>query len=335
MLSSSLSSQNTLPSLYVGEITPRDKESLSLSSKIRNQIVISILSAQKGKYNILDDELVKQLSIKVAKLQKQGCDDTECRRALDLAIDWDEKIVGEIQKEGNKYSLLLKIYRMNKESYQPNIKSSIYKNFLSFQLDFYVREMSRSLLDSGYSPDYSLAPKKEGEEIQEKTELGFFSDKTLWGNALFPGYNRITKGDSSGYVLGSAWTVSLLGILVTYPKYSSANSSNSTWATNAFVIPALMPSGSEVMGGYYASTQLDLSYKEAYSQGQILNGFGLIAIGVWAYSWLYNLETTDKSITKLPHTDWNLDFQVKRQVDKGIGSLPESQYVLQFQRSLE
>jgi hypothetical protein len=150
MLSSSLSSQNTLPSLYVGEITPRDKESQIFSSKIRNQIVISILSAQKGKYNILDDELVKQLSIKVAKLQKQGCDDTECRRALDLAIDWDEKIVGEIQKEGNKYSLLLKIYRMNKESYQPNIKSSIYKKFFSFQLDFYVREMSRSLLDSGY-----------------------------------------------------------------------------------------------------------------------------------------------------------------------------------------
>ncbi len=149
MLSSSLASQNTLPSLYVGEITPRDKESQIHSSKIRNQIVISILSTQKGKYNILDDELVKQLSIKVAKLQKQGCDDTECRRALDLAIDWDEKIVGEIQKEGDKYSLVLKIYKMNKDSYQPNIKSSIYKNFYSFQLEFYVREMNRSLMDSG------------------------------------------------------------------------------------------------------------------------------------------------------------------------------------------
>ncbi|NBU99275.1 MAG: hypothetical protein EBS19_13870 [Spirochaetia bacterium] len=336
MLSSSLASQNSLPSLYVGEITPRDKESQIYSAKIRNQIVISILNTQKGKYNILDDELVKQLSIKVAKLQKQGCDDTECRRALDLAIDWDEKIVGEIQKEGDRYSLVLKIYRMNKESYQPNIKSSIYKNFYSFQLDFYVREMSRSLIDSGYSPDFSLAPKKEGEEIQEKTEVSFFPDKTIWKNALFPGYNRITKDDSSGYILGSIWTASVLGILFTYPKYNNANSSNSTWATNTFLIPTLMPSGFEAIGGFYASAQMDSSYKEAYAQGQILNGFGLIAMGVWTYSWFYNAENKgNNSITRIPHTDWELDFQVKRQVDKGFTSMPESQYVLQFHRSLE
>jgi len=335
LFTSSLFPQNTLPSLYVGEITPRDKESQIFSSKIRNQVVISILSAQKGKYNILDDELVKQLSIKVAKLQKQGCDDTECRRALDLAIDWDEKIVGEIQKEGDKYSLVLKIYTMNKDSYQPNIKSSIYKNFYSFQLDFYVREMSRSLLDSGYSPDYSLAPKREGEEAQEKTRLSFLSDKTIWRNALFPGYNRIARDDSSGYILGSVWTVSVLGLLATYPKYTNANSSNATWATNTFLIPTLMPSGSEAMGGYYASTQMESSYKEAYTQGQILNGFGLIAIGVWTYSWFYNVENTKKSTTKLPYTEWELDFQVKRHLDKGFASLPESQYVLQFHRSLE
>jgi len=96
-----------------------------------------------------------------------------------------------------------------------------------------------------------------------------------------------------------------------------------------------MPSGSEAVGGYYASNQMESSYKEAYTQGQILNGFGLIAIGVWTYSWFYNVENTKKSTTKLPYTEWELDFQVKRHLDKGFASLPESQYVLQFHRSLE
>lgn len=64
LYNSSLVSQSNLPSLYVGEITPRDNESASLSPKIRSQIVVSIVKNYKGKYNILDDELVRQLSDK-------------------------------------------------------------------------------------------------------------------------------------------------------------------------------------------------------------------------------------------------------------------------------
>jgi hypothetical protein len=330
-----LYSQSPIPSLYVGEITPRDLESASLSPKIRSQIVISILKIQKGKYNVLDDELIRQLSDKVAKMQKQGCDDTECRRALDLAINWDEKIIGEIGREGDKFTLLLKIYKMDKENFQPSVKSSLYESFHPYQLDFYVKEMSRALMDLNYSPDYSRAPKKEGEKIEDKPIIEWNLDKSFWGNIVFPGYNRISKDDSSGYILGSVWTASLLGMAASYPSYASAKNSYDNSARNRIIYPLLVPTGSETLGSLYAIGQRNALYEDAYSQGRILNGLGIIALGVWTYSWFYNIGDSKIGMMKIPNSEWNWNFSVMNRSERSIQGNLENHYVLQFSRGLE
>ena len=326
--------KNTLPSLYVGEINPKDRESSQFTAKIRSQVVTSVLRYQRNKYNILDDELIKQLSDKIAKLQKQGCDDTECKRALDLAINWDEKIIGDLQKEGDQFSLSLKVYEMDKDTYQPRVKGSLFERFYPYQMDFYVNEMSRAIMDLKYSPDYSRAPKKEGEKVTEKSEPTF-EKNPFWGNLIFPGYNRIYNNDNSGYVLGSLWTVSLMGIVATYPAYSNAKSSNSSWARNAFIYPFLLPSGSEILGSAYVVNQMNGFYDEATNKSQTINGLGGFAFLVWSYSWFYNPELSTTGLYKIPHSDWVLDFQINRRTERIYSNMFDNQIVLQIGRSFE
>jgi hypothetical protein len=319
----------SVPSLYVGEINPRDRNSLEYASKIRSQIISTVLKYQKGKYTILDDELVKQLADKVARMQKQGCDDTECRRALDFAINWDEKIVGDLQKEGDKFSLSLKIYEMNKETFQPSVKGTVYQKFYPFQMDYYIKEMSRNLVDSNYTPNYAKAPKNE-KEAELSIDTSFDYGKSFWGNVFFPGYNRIHNNDNSGYLLGVTWTASLIGIGATYSNYSSAKESNTTWNGYTLTLPFILPQGSEYVGGFYAVSQMNSFYKEAYNQGQIINGLGGFALAIWSYSWFYKPENAQSGLFRIPNSDWVLDINLNRRADRNMNGMFDNQYVIQI-----
>ena len=333
--SSIFSGENSLPSLYVGDMKPRDRESAEYTSKIRSQVVTSILKYHRAKYNVLDDELVNQLAAKMAKLQKQGCDDRECRRALDLAINWDEKIVGKLQKDGEYFTLSLKVYEMNKDTYQPRVKGSVIEKFTLYQMDFFVNEMTRALMDLNYKPNYSRSPKKEGEVITEKNDSSFEFGKSFWGNLFFPGYNRLYHDDKTGYVLGSLWTASLIGIAATYPGYSNAKSSNSTWAGYSLFFPLVLPQGSETLGSYFVVNQMNGFYDEAVGKSQVINGLGGFAFLVWSYSWLYKPENTSIGLYRIPNSEWVFDFQIQRKAERGFYSTFENQYTLLIGRSFE
>ncbi len=237
---------------------------------------------------------------------------------------------------------------MDKETYQPRVKGSLYETFYPHQMDFYVLEMSRALMDIKYNPDFSRAPKKEGEKVAEKdsnssgTSWSYLDNLSLnspgvpfWGNLFFPGYNRIYNNDNSGYVLGSIWTVSLLGIVASYPGYTNAKASNDSWARNSFLYPALLPIGSEILGSAYVVNQMNGFYEEAATRSQTINGLGGVALVVWSYSWFYNTEKGSAGIYKIPHSDWVLDFQINRKAERGISNAFENQYVLQIGRSFE
>lgn len=326
---------DSIPSLYVGEIISKDKESSNYIPKIRNQIVSSILKYHRYKYNVLDDELVKQLADKVSKMQKQGCTETECLRALDFAIDWDIKIVGEIKIEKDTCILSLRAYEMNRETFQPRVKNSLYESIPIYQLDDYVSEMSRALVDFNYTPKYSKASNLEGLDKKDFFDYKFEIDRPFWGNIIFPGYNRIYNKDSSGYILGSLWSLSLLGMVSTVPSYQSAKSSNSNWSDYAIALPFLLPQGSEFVGSSFALKQKNLYYKDANDDGQIINGLGILALGVWSYSWFYSPTQSQTGLWKMPNSNWEIDFLLSRKVEKGIGSMPENQYTISFIRSYE
>ena len=321
---STLIAQN-LPSMYVGEITFKDKESSIYSSKIKNQIITVIVKYYKDKYAILDDELVKQLASKMAKLQKQGCDETQCRIALDAAIDWDEKIVGELQKENNYFLLTLKTYTMDKTTYQPKVKVSLQEKFILTDMEKYVNEMSRTAIDEKYSSHF--LNKEKNIDINLSTLS--LKQKIFIGNSLFPGYNRIENDDYSGYFLGSIWTLSMIGIASNYPIYMKNKDNNIFWANFANYSPVFAASGAEFLGTYYAVNQMNKYYTQSLEKANTINSFSVIGLAVWSYSWLYKPEN-NLGVYRLPDSDWFLDFKVSR---REVFDKTENQYQMNFIRN--
>lgn len=321
---STLIAQN-LPSVYVGEITPKDRESSIYTSKIRNQIVTVIVKHYKNKYSVLDDELVKQLASKMAKLQKQGCDETECRKALDMAIDWDEKIVGELQKENNYFLLTLKTYAMDKITYQPKVKVSLQERFAINEMTEYVNEMSRMAIDEKYSPSY---PEKE-KKIDINLPSFSLKQKIFIGNSIFPGYNRIENDDYSGYFLGSIWTMSVIGVTSNYSSYIKSKENNIFWSNFANYSPIFATSGTELLGTYYAVNQMNKYYDQTLEKANTINTFGVLGLAVWSYSWIYKPES-NLGVYRLPDSDWFLDFKISK---KEVFDKTENQYQVDFTRS--
>lgn len=315
----------SLPSMYVGEITSKDKESAIYSSKIKNQIITVIVKYYKDKYAILDDELVKQLASKMVKLQKQGCDETQCRIALDAAIDWDEKIVGELQKENSYFLLTLKTYIMDKITYQPKVKVSLQEKFVLTDMEKYVNEMSKMAIDEKYSSSFLNKEK----EININLPSLSFKQKIFIGNSLLPGFNRIANDDYSGYFLSSIWTLSMIGIVSNYPIYVKNKDNNIFWINFANYSPLFAISGTEFLGTYYAVNQMNKYYSQSLEKANIINSFSVIGLAVWSYSWLYKPEN-NLGVYRLPDSDWFLDFKVSR---REVFDKTENQYQMNFIRS--
>lgn len=321
---SNLMAQN-LPSVYVGEIISKDRESSIYSSKIRNQIVTVIVKHYKNKYSVLDDELVRQLANKMAKLQKQGCDETECRKALDTAIDWDEKIVGELQKENNYFLLTLKTYAMDKITYQPKVKSSLQEKFLLLEMEQYVNEMARMAIDEKYSPQF---PKNE-KNIEINLPSLSSKQKIFIGNSIFPGYNRIENDDYSGYFLGSIWTLSVVSVANNYSAYMKSKENNIFWNNFANYSPLFVASGDELLVTYYGVNQINKYYSQTIEKVNTVNIFGVLGLTIWSYSWLYKPEN-NLGMYRLPDSDWFLDFKISK---TEVFNKTENQYQIDFVRS--
>ena len=134
-------------------------------NKIRNQVSLTILRYFRDKYSFTDDSVINGLLVQLKKQQKLGCDTDKCYRMIEDFLSPDEKISGILQSEGNRYSLTLKLLDVSKTG------SLIEQKTVSFtpsQLEYFVMEATRSLLDSSYAINTSNAPP---EFIPGKIEL--------------------------------------------------------------------------------------------------------------------------------------------------------------------
>ena len=107
-----------------------------------------------------------------------------------------------------------------------------------------------------------------------------------------------------------------LPIFSLYLSYVSAKNSYDNSARNRIIYPLLVPTGSETLGSLYAINQRNAFYEEAYTQGRILNGLGIIALGVWTYSWFYNIGDSNAGMMKIPNSDWNWNLLVMNRSER-------------------
>lgn len=150
-------SEEKNPSLYIGKIELGEGISKDIEMKVRNSITLSIIKRYKEKYQVIDDDVVKSLFIKLKIQQQTGCSTEKCERMIDDALNTDYKISGNLITETkDKLKLNLKLIKFSDSN--PYLKNQNDKIFHKSQLGYYINELVLSLLDSNYKINDSNAP---------------------------------------------------------------------------------------------------------------------------------------------------------------------------------
>jgi hypothetical protein len=136
-------------------IGSKDKE---LESRVRNGMVLSILKNYPGKYKIMDDDSIQDLSKKLQKMQMAGCSEEICIQELSQAIDAKELISGSITADGNKLKFDFKKTQKDDLDFSQTLKSQVNEEFETSQLDYFLNESSKKLIEGSYSINRKNAP---------------------------------------------------------------------------------------------------------------------------------------------------------------------------------
>ena len=144
-------------------------------TKVRNQVSLNILRYFKTKYTFIDDSVVQGLMSQLKKQQSLGCDTDKCYRMIEDNLSPDEKIAGIILAEGNRYTLTLKLLDVSKGG---GVVEQKEVNFTGAQLEYFVEEITRALLDSSYVINKENAP---AEFIPGKLDLGSLKINSVEG----------------------------------------------------------------------------------------------------------------------------------------------------------
>ncbi len=133
----------------VGSIRPE------ISTRVRNQVSLNILRYFKSKYTFIDDSVVQNQLTFLKKQQTLGCDTDKCYKMIEDNLSPDEKITGNLQLNGTKYILTLRLLDVNRGG---GVVEQKEVSFTNNQLDYFVAELTRALLDSGYAMNMEGAP---------------------------------------------------------------------------------------------------------------------------------------------------------------------------------
>lgn len=121
-------------------------------------MVLAILKNYPGKYKIMDDDSIQDLSKKLQKMQMAGCSEEVCIQELSQAIDAKELISGSITVDGNKLKFDFKKTRKDDLDFTQTLKSQVNEEFEYSQLDYFLSESSKKLIDSSYIINRKNAP---------------------------------------------------------------------------------------------------------------------------------------------------------------------------------
>lgn len=151
----SIYSEDKKKSVYIGSVLSLNLPT-GTDTRVRNGITLSLINNFKNKLSVLDDEVVKKLLERLKLQQLTGCSTEKCEKQLNDALNADYKIEGTISNEGGKYSLTLKLFKLDDGT--PSISNQVKREFNSSQVDYYVNELTRAVMDSGYSINDKNAP---------------------------------------------------------------------------------------------------------------------------------------------------------------------------------
>ena len=172
---SSQSKSNTLKKIYLESMYESGGVTLDQKNRVRNQISLNLYKHFKNTHTFIDDVIINGYLNQLKKQQQVGCDTDKCYKMIEDSLNPDQKISGSISYLNGKYTLTLRLIDLANSKGLLDVKEVSYGQN---QMEYFVEEITKSLLDSTYKPNYKDAPP---EFKEEKIDFGSIRIKSIDG----------------------------------------------------------------------------------------------------------------------------------------------------------
>lgn len=169
--------------LFVKTFEVKQGITSDFAEKFCDKLMLYFFQECKNKYRILNESDIKIMYQQAEILLVTGCNAEKCLLEIAYIIDADLIIYGKIKKnEGKIHIFAQSLIRKRKEN--SLIKRSIVDiSFYQFQMDWYVREIGKKLINPKYFIDKKKSPTEMKIELDIK-EQKFFKIKGFNINIL-------------------------------------------------------------------------------------------------------------------------------------------------------
>ncbi len=167
--------------IYIFHLKVKGSSDKELERKVRNGLLLSILKLYPGKYKIMDDDSIQDLSKKLEKLQLAGCSEEICIQEISQAIDARDLISGTVAQTGTRLLFDLKKVRKDELTYVQTTESTVNEEFEISQLDYFLNESAKKLIEKSYIINRKNAPSS----LTDLGDLGIESAKEKPINDLY------------------------------------------------------------------------------------------------------------------------------------------------------
>ena len=164
-----------LKKIYLEALYESNGVTPDIKNRVRNQISLNLYKHFKKTHSFIDDVIINGYLNQLKKQQQIGCDTEKCYKMIEDSLSPDQKLSGSLQFSNGKYILTLRLIDLSSGKGLVDVKEVTYTQN---QMEYFVEEITRSLLEPNYKINTANAPP---EFKEEKIDFGSIRIKSIDG----------------------------------------------------------------------------------------------------------------------------------------------------------
>ena len=165
----------TLKKIYLEALYESNGVTPDIKNRVRNQISLNLYKHFKKTHSFIDDVIINGYLNQLKKQQQIGCDTEKCYKMIEDSLSPDQKLSGSLQFSNGKYTLTLRLIDLSSQKGLVDVKEVTYTQN---QMEYFVEEITRALLEPNYKINTANAPP---EFKEEKIDFGSIRIKSIDG----------------------------------------------------------------------------------------------------------------------------------------------------------
>ncbi len=161
--------------IYLESLYESNGVTIDQKNRVRNQISLNLYKHFKNSHTFIDDVIINGYLNQLKKQQQIGCDTEKCYKMIEDSLNPDQKISGSLAFLNGRYTLTLRLIDLANNKGLLDVKEVSYG---PRQMEYFVEELTKTLLDPTYKPKFQEAPP---EFVEEKIDFGSIRIQSLDG----------------------------------------------------------------------------------------------------------------------------------------------------------